>query len=231
MAISHLLAQGLGIFFPKTCAMCHGVLVEGEEDLCLNCELSLPLNPGEWWEENKLAQTFYCRVPFEGSFALCRYAQGSPFDNVLYSMKYSGRTEVCRRMGRLIGSMIRPHFPEDDVQLLPVPTHRRKRRKRGYNQAEEIARGMHEETGWQVLDQALIKTRNAKSQTTLNRTERWKNVQQGFRRGKIAPDFTRPILLLDDVVTTGATIEACYQGLGAPKESRLYLVAVAFSQH
>lgn len=145
-------------------------------------------------------------------------------------MKYGGRRDLCRYLGGLVGRALGEEMAGMQMQIVPVPVHARRRRKRGYNQAEEIAHGLAAVTGWPVYSDCLKKVRNNPSQTQLNRTDRWQNVKSAYIPGIQRLDFSIPVVLVDDVVTTGATLEACYAGLNMPDQGKLYLIAVAFSQ-
>ncbi len=203
----------LDLLFPPRCLACTVGLGEQEQWLCLDCEDSLPRFANEPWAANELCQKLWGRLPLGFGMALYQYQLGSEVQQVLHSLKYHDRREACRHFGRQMGELYREMMasgeftPADQVAF--VPMHSGKLRRRGYNQAELIAQGFAEATGLPLFT-GLIKTHKTESQTRKGRAARVENQRGAFAlspKTNLKEIDGRHILLIDDVVTTGATIE------------------------
>lgn len=202
----------LELCYPRLCVACSAVLVSGEEMLCAECLRDLPLTYYWLREDNPLARSFWGRVPLSHASAYLFFRDESAYRKMFHKMKYGGMAEIGVYMGRLFGRAIcRCEWASEPFTLVPVPLGASKQRQRGYNQAQKIAEGLALSTGWQ-LDGALLKRTSEKSsQTSKDRWSRWLNVKDVFKvYGRSVP---QRVILVDDVITTGATLEACAQAL------------------
>lgn len=203
------------LLFPRRCLLCGSLLETGVEVLCLACNAGMPRTGYHLLPDNRMERKLWFRLPLRRAAAGFFYERGSGFSHLIHRMKYNGRRDVCLAMGRMVAAELSAASFFDGMDLIvPVPLHRRKQRKRGYNQSTLIARGLSQVTGLPVLPTALMRVRDTPSQTLyLTPYQRWQNMAGSFRA--LHPDACagRHILLVDDVFTTGATIVACADAL------------------
>jgi ComF family protein len=169
-----------------------------------------------YWKEagNAIEQLFWGKVRIEHACALFFFGKGSRYRNLLHKLKYNGKTEIGVEMGRRLGMELKNAPLYQTIQtIIPVPLHPKKQRKRGYNQSEQIARGIAEVTGWSIDNKSVTRKIFTDTQTRKTRLERWKNVAEVFTVTQAEALTGKHVLLVDDVITTGATIEACAQQL------------------
>ena len=208
-----LLKDFSSLVFPELCTCCEDLLVSGEKILCMNCLYQMPGTRFESMEDNPVTELFWGRSDVQNAIALFRYRRGSPYQKLIHSLKYQGRPEVGFELGRLLGIEISRRIPGKSTDLfdllVPIPLHRRKLRKRGYNQCFPICRGISLVTGIPASMDALERVSSSGSQTNKSRFLRWTNVEEGFRVRSPGAIQGKHILLVDDVVTTGSTLEAC----------------------
>jgi len=184
------------------------------------------LEPG-----NPLAEVFWGRVWLEQAVAWFYFRKGSAYQEVLHQLKYNHRPDIGVFLGRQFGYELKrsPVFIKPDL-IIPVPLHRRKMRSRGYNQSEMIARGLSEALSIPFDAQSLRKPAVTSTQTRKSRFERWVNVSGKFEIICSGPVAGRHVLLVDDVVTTGATLEACAEVLLKVPGVKVSVAAVAWAR-
>ena len=205
-----LIRDFLDLLFPRTCCGCHRPLVGNEQFFCLHCATQLPYHNDAFTLQQKLAG----RLPNVQIFALLQFTPGGLVKKLLHEIKYKGNTDLAIELGRKMGlKLIKdPNFCEIDV-LIPVPLHPSRQRARGYNQSEKIAVGISEITGIPCDTKVLSRVQKSVTQTRKNRDDRWKNVKDIFAVKDPTVLSNKTVLLIDDVITTGATLEACGQTL------------------
>lgn len=218
------------LFFPRLCGACDGALLTGETHLCLHCRLGLPATRFELLRNNPVERIFYGRVPLDFATAFLFFSRADSVQRILHQVKYNNRRELAVFMGNLFAERIRaaPWLHDADL-LIPVPLHPRKLAQRGYNQSELIASGMAKNLGLTLEAQALQRTVHTDTQTRKSRIERWENVGDVFRVADPARIRQRHIVLVDDVLTTGATLEACAQALLRAADCRVSVAALAYA--
>ncbi len=202
------------LFFPRICMVCNNTLFRGEELVCMHCLHELPRTNFHKEEQNPVAEVFYGRVRIEQATAFFYFNKGSRYRKLLHALKYQGRSEVGFLLGKHFGIDLldSSHFSSVDL-ICPVPLHPKKQKKRGYNQSEYIARGMALQMGKQISTGNLVRVVDTASQTRRGRYERWENVEGIFDVKDKAEFEGKHVLLIDDVVTTGSTLEACADAL------------------
>lgn len=218
------------LFFPSNCLVCGNRLSTPGAVLCLECQINMPRTGFGDRYDNPVSQIFWGRVPVQAGTSLFRFEKGSAYQNLLHELKYRGNRRAGWYLGRLLGlELSNTVFSNCDL-ILPVPLHRYRQKQRGYNQSELIARGVSEITGIPVETHLLKRNKHGRSQTSMNRQERFENMSTAFSPGECSLDLKdKKILIVDDVVTTGATLEACCQVLIKHFECQLYIATVSFA--
>ncbi|MBQ6305282.1 MAG: ComF family protein [Bacteroidales bacterium] len=200
----------LNLFYPRVCAACGESLLKDEETVCLKCRYLLPKTGYELNPDNPLAQTFYGRVKFHAVTACFFFAKSGKVQHLIHELKYKGNKEAGVFLGQQLGETIKdaPLFQGIDY-LIPVPLHPKREKQRGYNQSLMIAKGINEVTGIPIGDKYLIRAVNTATQTKKSAEERYKNVKDIFEVRFPEELEGKHVLLIDDVLTTGATLESC----------------------
>lgn len=200
----------LHLFFPYTCCGCNtGLLTEGSL-FCLWCQASMPLTGFEVLPANPIEKIFWGRVEIEAASAHLYFTNGSFIQHSLHLLKYKGKKEIGIYFGHQIGHALKcsQRFTNCEI-IVPLPLFAKREKKRGYNQAAMIAKGISEELKIPIVNDAVSRVKKTETQTHKSRIERWKNMESTFdvrEPGKISG---KHILLVDDVITTGASLEAC----------------------
>lgn len=214
--------QGLReLFFPRRCVVCGRFLTVEETDICESCLEELPLT--YQWDiiQNAAFERLARRFDVEAAASLFFFGSESDYRKIIYGIKYGGRRQLARRMGRLLGAQLAGSREFQRCQaVVPVPLHPLRRWKRGYNQAEEIARGVAVAMGLPLETTLLRRHRYTRTQTRLRGTAKTKNVQGAFRlnlqrAASLQEAGIHHLLLIDDVLTTGSTLAACATPLAA----------------
>jgi len=216
------------LIYPEQCEACGNSLIKGENILCTNCLIDMPYTDYPLWDDNPVAQIFWGRQEIEMATALFYFNKGSRYRKLLHKLKYKHKPEIGVFLGRELGVSIKgsEHFAKVEG-IVPVPLHSSRIKTRGYNQSERIAKGLSEVTGWKIYNNLILRTKATETQTKKSKEERWKNVSGKFALNN--PDIAKGkhLILVDDVVTTGATLEACAAELLKIEELKLYIGVLA----
>ena len=220
--------------WPRRCGVCGGFLDTEERYVCAECLKDMPLTYFWSWRANPAEQILWARTYLEGVVSLFYYSRDNDYKELLHAVKYGGNVATGRWLGRILGEKMREAaYPRPDV-IVPVPLHWRRQWKRGYNQAEVIARGISEGLSGDipVLTGILRRVRYSTSQTRMSVGSKWENVSGAFvlrdPAGASRALAGRHVLLVDDVLTTGATAEACWDVLRRIPGIRISYASVAF---
>lgn len=209
--ILHNLLQTL---LPSTCACCGDVLMAGEKQLCINCLADLTATRYTAHTDNRTERLLGARFVFANASSIFFFRQGNTVQKVVHAMKFSGNSDLCLLMGRQMGLELLASGRFDNVDLLvPVPLHWRRRLHRGYNQSELLCRGIAQVMPREVNTRALQRHRYTHQQSLQASADRQANVQDAFSLRHPDDLAGHHILLVDDVLTTGATISSCCQPL------------------
>lgn len=225
------LSRLLDIIGPRRCAICGSRLAVSEQGICGVCNLHLPrtdfrLSP----EDNIMARLLWGRIPIKRCAALYYHEGHSEAGRVVYDIKYHDAPELARMMGRMMAEEYASFFDGIDL-LLPVPLTKQRQRKRGYNQSVEIAKGIADVTRLPIETQALRRVTFQDSQTQKGKWERNENVEGAFELTDGSRVEGRHVLIVDDVMTTGATVTACAQQLLRAKDVTISVLTLCFAKN
>ncbi|MBC6491659.1 ComF family protein [Flavihumibacter stibioxidans] len=197
------------LVFPYNCAGCGTDILEPGEGICSQCISLLPVTGYLQQDTNAVEEIFRGRIHLEHAAACCFFTKKSRVQQLMHQVKYQFRKDAGRQLGRWMGYQLLkcPWYHEADL-LLPMPLHHKRKLQRGYNQAELLCNGISEITGKPCLPETVYRQSATSSQTKQHREERWDNMRQAFGIKDENSLVNRHVLLVDDVVTTGATLEA-----------------------
>ncbi len=202
------------LFFPPVCVSCGTHLFKKEVEICQMCIRRLPRTHFEKRpHDNQISIMMWGRCQIELAFALFYYRKGERVQNLLHEIKYRGNKALGEELGRQLGLAIKTSGRDAFDRIIPIPLHPKKLARRGYNQAELVANGVSEILNCPVDVNSVIRNIHTSSQTRKGRFERWKNVEDIFSVNNINSLNDQHILLIDDVITTGSTMEACINQL------------------
>lgn len=220
----------LHLFYPELCPGCGSNLLQRGKPLCLDCIRRLPLTNFSAHGNNPVERIFHGRLPLISASAYTFFSKHFVMQQLLHDLKYRGNRKIGYFFGRRMGACLLQHPPAEPIDaLVPLPMFAAKEKKRGFNQAETICEGIAAVTGLPLLRNAVIRKDDAATQTRKNRVERWENIQGRFQLLEKDSIAGRHLLLVDDVVTTGATLEACGRELLRVPCTRLSIVALAYT--
>ena len=231
--MTHWISRLTDLLAPRPCAVCGRRLTPEESTLCMDCLLRLPFTNFEHTPfDNAMARLFWGQLPMEKAAALFYHTPHSPAAQVIYDLKYHSRPQYGRQLGVLTGSRFLPTGFFDGMDaIVAVPLAPARQRERGYNQSDAIVEGLCRATGLPSLARAVVRTGFTASQTQQqSRQERMENVEGAFRLRR--PDHVagHHLLLVDDVVTTGATMLAVGKALQEAGNVKFSLLSLGFTQ-
>jgi ComF family protein len=220
----------LSLFLPDKCLTCSVGLVKNEKRVCKACLSKLAKT--DFWKDtdNPVAQIFWGRLRLENAFSFYFFTKGGVLQEMVHQIKYRWAKDLAFLLGVEFGIALKNHDREKIYDMIcPVPLHKDKQRIRGYNQSEWIALGMAEVLEIPVINNLLVRTVYTGTQTRKNKQQRWENVKNAFKITDCERISGKHILLLDDVLTTGATIEACAIPILDCGNARLSVATLAFA--
>ncbi len=220
----------ISLLFPRLCYGCGNHLMRNENLICTECYVVIPRTGYHKIPENPVAQLFWGRCLLEKAAAFSYYNKGSRIRTLIHNLKYKGIKEIGFELGSIYGQSLKSSGFMDDIDLIiPVPLHPFKKRKRGFNQSELICDGLSAVSGIPVDVNSLIRSARSETQTKRSRYERWTNVEGIFCLSDTAHLTGKHILLVDDVITTGSTIESCANELLKVEGVKVSVVALAYA--
>lgn len=224
-----VLGDFFSLFYPPYCYVCGKILVKNEKMVCSFCSTHLPYTDFHTYTPNPMEKMFWGRVEVEAATALFFFRKGGAVQELVHQLKYKGRREIGFILGKQLGSVLLENNLLSTVDVIvPVPLHPKRKRKRGYNQSEMIAEGIASVMNRPVCTTALSRTVHNPSQTRRGVIERWDNVCRIFSLSDASAISDKHLLLVDDVVTTGATLEAAAHVLKTIPGVRISIAALAF---
>lgn len=217
------------LFFPHNCIGCGSDVIEKDNLLCLECIDNLPETNFAFHANNPLEKKFWGRIALTSAMSLYYFSKNSIVQNMVHELKYRGNKNAGIYFGKLMGKSLlnSNRFPIDII--IPLPLFEKKEKMRGYNQSELISNGISQVINKPVIKNNILRKVFTETQTKKHRIERWKNVEGIFHINDAAPLEGKHILLVDDVVTTGATLDACGNEILKIKNVKLSIATFAFT--
>ena len=223
--------QLVNLFFPKVCIGCKNVLLKQEVVMCVHCLHELPLTNLHVNNSKLICNIFYGTVELQHATSLFYYPKSGVVRQLIHHLKYKNQEHISRYLGKWLGLELKDCGYYNDIDIvIPVPLHKKRMRQRGYNQVEGFAKELALNLAADYNDTTLLRNKNSSTQTVKNRLTRWKNVQTIFEVTDVKTLQDKHILLVDDVITTGATIKACVTELQKINGVKLSLAVMAYTQ-
>jgi ComF family protein len=220
----------ISLLFPRLCYACGDHLMRNENLICTECYVVIPRANYHKEDDNPVARLFWGRCKIEKAAAFSYYTKDSRIRNLIHNLKYNGIREIGFELGRIYGSSLKESGFISDIDLIiPVPLHPAKRRIRGFNQSESISMGISDAISLPVDINSLVRKTGSATQTKRSRYDRWTNVDGIFQVTETMSLSGKHILLVDDVITTGSTIESCTNELLKIEGVKVSVVALAYA--
>lgn len=223
--------QLINLFFPNICVGCKNVLVEQEKVICIHCLHELPLTNLHNNDSKVISKIFYGTVILQHATALFYYPKKGVVRQLIHHLKYKNQKHISGYLGKWLGIELKDSGYYNDIDVvIPVPLHKKRMRQRGYNQVEGFAKELALSLNAEYNDSTLFRNKNTSTQTVKNRLTRSKNVETIFEVTDVNTLKRKHILLVDDVITTGATIKSCVTELNKINNVKLSLAVMAYTQ-
>lgn len=228
---STYLADFIALIFPDLCAACNKQLVKGEQVICTDCRYDLPYTNFHQQKDNIVARQFWGKLKIEQAYALLYFTKGGKVQSLIHRFKYDGEKQIGVLLGNMAGEQLWSINQTENIDyIIPVPLHKSKLRKRGYNQSQLFADGLSQKLNVPVESDNLIRTKATETQTRKSRFSRFENMQQVFAVADESKLANKHILLVDDIVTTGSTLEACGIELLKVPGLKLSIATIAYAE-
>jgi len=231
MKLPGIIEDFISLLYPRVCAACGNSLFRHEEIICTYCLYHLPKTNYHLLDESPLDKVFWGRAQLAHTAALYNFQKKSKVQHLIHQLKYKGRMDVGIHLGKLLGSdLMKADKFRDVSKVIPVPLHPGKQRKRGYNQSEQIAIGMAKAMNIEMDASSFIRTVDTETQTRKSRFARWENVKEIFKVTNPSQLANKHLLLVDDVITTGATLESAAHILLSIEGVKLSVACIGFAR-
>lgn len=219
----------LHLLFPHVCSGCGSDLLNEESMLCLHCLAELPETNFHMHANNPIEKIFWGRLPLVSATAQFYFTKESRMQQLMHEFKYQGNKELGLALGRMMGDYLKQTNRFKIGSLVPLPLFAAKEKRRGYNQATVLCEGISERLNVPVLKNVIIRSRHTQTQTKKGRVERWQNIEGTFKLIDPSAIENNHVLLVDDVLTTGATLEACGQEILQVPNTRLSIATLCYT--
>jgi len=219
------------LFFPKLCVTCSSSLLQSEEIICTHCRHDLPIITYQDFRTNKIANSFAGRIPIEMASSFLFYRRTGKTKELIHSLKYKGNQKVGEFFGNWFGFELKNsnYFNEINA-IIPVPLHPKKLKSRGYNQLTTFGIALATQLSTKYTPGVLVRTSVAATQTFKQRFERFNDGESKFNLTNTETFQRQHVLLIDDVITTGATLEACCKELLKTPNIKISIVTIAYTE-
>ncbi|MGX7667687.1 ComF family protein [Flavobacterium pedocola] len=221
----------LNLLFPKTCRGCDSLLLKNEKTICSKCRHDLPFTGHLRNPDNEVMKRFYGRLPLQHASSIVYFHKKGMVQQLIHNLKYKGAQDV----GTFFGNCYGPEIAQNELlktvdAIIPVPLHPKRKRERGYNQLTTFGKTLSEELGIPFDETLLKRKQHTKTQTKKNISKRSEIDTATFDVVPLENDHRKHFLLIDDVITTGATLEACGKALLKIPGAKLSIVTIAYAQ-
>tara|TARA_R110001583_G_scaffold37702_2_gene122419 strand:+ start:1281 stop:1967 length:687 start_codon:yes stop_codon:yes gene_type:complete len=219
------------IFYPEICLCCKDQLTTNEKIVCIKCRHELPTTNFTGEKNNLIEKIFYGRVRIKEATSLFYFLKKGTIQQLIYELKYNNQQQVGNFIGAWLAEEIlaSKRFKTIDC-IIPVPLHKKKLKKRGYNQVTIFGKILAKKLNIPFYENVLIKTTATKTQTKKLRLDRWKNAEHQFKIQNVEVIENKHILVIDDIITTGATLEACILSLNTAQNSTISIATMAYTK-
>ncbi|TVZ26452.1 ComF family protein [Gillisia sp. Hel_I_86] len=220
----------INLFYPNICQICDTELYKNQTILCTHCANELPISNFHLDNENPVKKVFYGRLPLENAASLLIFKKKGSVQKLIHRLKYRGHQEIGTYLGAWLGAELAKTDSYRGIDLIiPVPLHKKKLRSRGFNQVEKFGKEIAAALNIEYVDDVLLKTSFSTTQTLKTRIARWGNIEESFVLMNSERIKNKHILLVDDLITTGATLEACADVLLEARNVKLSIATMAFT--
>lgn len=227
MKYSYFLTDFFHLIYPDYCVVCDQLLQRHEKSLCTGCLFDLPRNNFHDDRENFVEQLFWGKVKLEMATSYLNFVKGGKVQRIMHKFKYKGYKEVGDHLGKRFGAELKQTCFQSVDGIVPIPLHRKKLKKRGYNQSEWLARGISKTLEKPLITDALVRHTFTDTQTKKSKFDRWQNVSEIFMLANHEEITGKHILIVDDVVTTGSTLEVAAAELLKCRDTRVSVATLA----
>jgi ComF family protein len=218
------------LFYPHVCRGCETDNISRQQLLCLHCLAELPFTHFASHPANPVEKSFWGRISAESAMSLFYFTPASLVQRLVHQVKYKGQQKLAISLGRMMGREIQQSERFSNIDfIIPLPLFRSREKQRGYNQSALLAEGISEIINLPVNQQTIFRKKASATQTHKSREERWQNVDGLFQLKPGPSPEGKNILLVDDVITTGATIDACGTVINSIPGSKLYIATLAYA--
>src|SRR5260221_13677056 len=225
------LADFVSFLLPELCAACRESLMANEQLICTDCLYNLPFTNFHLQADNIVARQFWGKIELESAYALYYFTKGGKIQNLMHQFKYKGMHEIGNLLGNIAGEQLTKNDIFNTVDyIIPVPLHKKRLKQRGFNQSECFAAGLAQKLNAAVEDNNLVRTIATDTQTQKLRFARFENMQEVFTIKNPDKLINKHILLMDDIITTGSTLEACGLQLLKIPGLKLSIATIAYAE-
>ncbi len=229
-SVGEHLSDMFGLIYPKICMACDNPLLKHEETLCTLCVFSLPKTNFHQENDNPVSKLFWGKAEIGAAASYFHFEKGSHVQQLIHRFKYKGFKEIGFEVGRHYGMELKTAMPFNKADvIIPVPLHKSKQKKRGYNQSEFFASGLSKAMNIPVDFESLCRVKATETQTRKSRYARFENMETIFKLKEEHSLSNKNILLVDDVVTTGSTLDACCRTLNE-QGNKVCIVTMAYAK-
>lgn len=220
----------INIFFPRICEACGTALFKNENVICTSCKYHLPTTNFHLNRNNFVERLFWGKVEIEAGTSFLMYQKGERVQKLIHKLKYKNKPQIGEKLGELMGEQlaISPAFNDADF-IIPLPLHPKKKKIRGYNQAEHICIGLSKKMNIELVSNQLIRKKHTSTQTKKAKYERYLNVKNIFAVKSPENLENKKIIIVDDVVTTGSTMEAAIATLSNISDIKICIATLAYA--
>lgn len=225
-----MLKSIVNLFFPKVCYACHSLLDDNQDTICLDCRHDLPITNFHFDNSDAIKKVLYGRAQIENGTALFRFEKKGNVQRLIHNLKYKEHEHIGFVLGNWLGGELKTLDSYKNIDIvIPVPLHKNKLKKRGYNQVAKFGQQIAEALNAEYVDDILLKVTNTKSQVNKKRLARWNSNEEQFTLKNQSKIENKHILIVDDLITTGATLEACILVLNQSKNIKISIATMAIA--